>query len=313
MSKKVKFGWRVPDFPVDGSKGTVFTQAITAVLDEVHQDFDSTWQADHFVPWAGFQDPMTDTLEAWSTIAYLAGRYPNLMVGNFVLCQSYRSPALLAKMAATLQTFSEGRLILAIGAGWKRDEYEAYGYPFPPTRQRMEQLEESVQILKLMWKEPRATFSGAHYQVVDAICEPKPDPPIPLLIGGGGRRVTLRITAQYADWWNFPGGSVEHYQELLDVLRNHCENLGRDYDAITKTWGSDCVAVAPTYDEALKIAQSSPFYDAETAVVGTPDQVAAHLERFVGLGVQHFILRFVDFPRADGARLFVSEVMPRFR
>lgn len=313
MNGKVKFGWRVPDFPVDTTRGIEFTRQITNVLDEVHMDFDSAWQADHFVPWAQFQDPTTDTLEAWSTIAYLAGRYENLMVGNFVLCQSYRSPALLAKMAATLQTFTEGRLILAIGAGWKKDEYESYGYQFPPLRNRMEQLEESVQILKLMWEEPRATFKGNHYHVLDAICEPKPVPLPPLMIGGGGRKVTLRITAQYADWWNFPGGTVEHYQDLLEVLNNHCKNLDRDYNTITKTWGSDCVAVAPTHEAAVNIARSSPFYEPETAVVGTPEEVASYLHKFVNLGVEHFILRFVDFPKPDGAKLFAQEVIPQLQ
>jgi alkanesulfonate monooxygenase SsuD/methylene tetrahydromethanopterin reductase-like flavin-dependent oxidoreductase (luciferase family) len=313
MSRKVQFGWRIPDFPLDRVRGNAFTSQIVNLLDVIHKHFDSAWEADHFIPWAGFQDPATDTLEAWTTISYLAGRYPDLKFGNLVLCQSYRSPALLAKMAATLQTFTNGRLILAIGAGWKDDEYKAYGYEFPSIAIRMEQLAETAQILRLMWTESKATFQGKHYQIDSAICEPKPVPVPPLMIGGGGKKKTLRIAAQYADWWNFPGGSVEHYAELLDVLRAHCVDIGRDYDQIVKTWATDCVAIAATHEAAVQIAQSNPLYDQATSVVGTPDEVAAHLRRFVDLGVEHFIVRFADFPNTDGASLFIDQVLPKFR
>jgi len=314
MTHPIQFGWRIPDFPVDGSsRGRDFTGQIVRCLDELHPYYDSAWQADHFVPWAQFQDAATDTLEAWTTISYLSGRYLDLNFGNIVLSQSYRNPALLAKMAATLQTFTNGRLILALGAGWKEDEYRAYGYDFPPLAARFEQLEETVQILRLMWRQPQASFQGRHYHIANAICEPKPQPPPPLMIGGGGKKKTLRITAQYADWWNFPGGTAAHYAELLASLREHCAQIGRDENSIVKTWLTDCVAIAPTHEAARHLAQSSPFYDPATSVVGTPDEVAAHLQSFVDLGVTYFILRFVDFPTASGAQLFATEVMPRFR
>ncbi len=313
MNDSLHFGWRIPDFPVDGARGPALTRQIVQALETLHGLFDSAWQADHFVPWAGFQDPATDTLEAWTTISFLAGMFTDLQFGNIVLCQSYRSPALLAKMAATFQTLSNGRLILGLGAGWKQDEYRAYGYPFPPTADRLAQLEESVQILRRMWREPRATFHGQHYQIEEAICEPKPEPIPPLLIGGGGKKVTLRIAAQYADWWNFPGGSAEHYAELLEALRGHCAKVGRDENSIVKSWLNDCVAIAPTHEAALSLAQASPFYTPGVSVVGTPEEVAAHLKRFTDLGVRQFILRFVDFPKTDGARLFAQEVIPMLK
>ena len=313
MENNTQFGIRIPDFPLDNTQGKAFTQQIVGFLDEVNYLYDSAWEADHFLPWAGFANPSTDTLEAWTTISFLAGRYPKITFGNIVLCQSYRSPALLAKMAATFQTFSQGRLILSIGAGWKGDEYVAYGYEFPPLSNRFEQLEETAQILRLMWTEPNATFHGKHYHVDQAICEPKPLPMIPLMIGGGGKKKTLRIVAKHADWWNFPGGTVEHYAELLDVLRGHCRDVGRNYDQIIKTWAIDCVAIASTHEAALRIAKSNPLYDPHESVVGTPEEVASHLQRFVELGVKHFILRFADFPRVEGARLFGEEVIPGFR
>jgi alkanesulfonate monooxygenase SsuD/methylene tetrahydromethanopterin reductase-like flavin-dependent oxidoreductase (luciferase family) len=228
------------------------------------------------------------------------------------MSQSYRPPALLAKMAATLQLLSGGRFILGLGAGWKEDEYLAYGYDFPSTATRIHQMAEAAQIIRLMWTEPRATFRGQFYHIDDAICEPKPDPPPPLLIGGGGKRLTLRYVAEYADWWNFPGGTLENYQELLDVLRGHCEKVGRDYESIVKTWAVECVAVAPSADEAERMAEASPFHTPGVSFVGTPDQVSAQLQRYTDLGVRHFMMRFADFPRTDGALLFAKEVIPRF-
>ncbi len=308
----VHFGLRVPDFPVDGTRGTAFARQITEMLDAGRGAFTSAWVADHFVPWAGFQDPMTDVHECWSTVCYLAGMFPEYLLGNIVLSQSYRSPALLAKMSATLQTLTGGRLILGIGAGWKEDEYLAYGYPFPDNMTRFQQLEETVQILRRMWTEPRATFHGQHYHIDNAICEPKPDPLPPILIGGGGKKVMLRIVAQYADWWNFPGGTLENYQDLLATLRVHCDKVGRDYTRITKTWMTECVAIASTTAAAERSAQASPFFGRGEAIVGTPDEVAAQLQRFADLGVEHFMLRFADFPRTEGVRLFAQEVIPRF-
>jgi alkanesulfonate monooxygenase SsuD/methylene tetrahydromethanopterin reductase-like flavin-dependent oxidoreductase (luciferase family) len=310
---KVKFGLRVPDFPMDGSRGKTFTDQLIAFIDRLQGSYDSAWVADHFVPWAGFMDPLTDTPECWTTLTYLAASLPEINFGTIVACQSYRNPALLAKMAATLQTFSGGRFIMGIGAGWKQDEYLAYGYDFPEKAStRLYQLEEAVQIIRAMWREPKANFQGKYYHVEDAVCEPKPNPLPPLMVGGGGKKITLRIAAQYADWWNFPGGSAEHYQELLDALRGHCENVGRDYDEIVKTWGSDSVVVAPTTEVAQEIYSASPFSGGGPGIVGTPDEVAAKLQPFVDMGVQHIILRFLDFPETTGAELFAKEVAPRF-
>jgi alkanesulfonate monooxygenase SsuD/methylene tetrahydromethanopterin reductase-like flavin-dependent oxidoreductase (luciferase family) len=312
MNGSVKFGWRVPAFPVDGSHGGSFRDQVFAYLDAIQGRFASAWAADHFVPWHQALDPMTDTLECWTTIAHLAGKYPKLLFGSMVMSQSYRQPALLAKMATTLQMLSGGRFILGLGAGWKQDEFLAYGYDFPSTATRIHQLAEAAQIVRLMWTQPRVTFQGRFYRVKDAICEPKPDPPPPLLIGGGGRKLTLRYVAQHADWWNYPGGTLENYSDLLDVLRAHCEAAGRDYDSIVKTWAAECVAVAPSGEEAQRLAEASVFYTPGHSIAGTPDEVSAQLQRFADLGVQHFILRFADFPRTDSARLFAEEVIPRF-
>ena len=307
----VKFGLRVPDFPVDGTTGHAFVDQFVETLSLLRGHFQSAWVADHFVPWANFQEPTTDTYECWSTICYLAGLFQEFTFGSIVLSQSYRNPALIAKMSSTLHTLTGGRYVLGIGAGWKQDEYLAYGYEYPAPATRIHQLEEAVQIIRMMWTQEKSTFHGKYYDIENAICEPKPEPAIPMLIGGGGKQMTLRVVAKYADWWNFPGGTFENYTDLLAVLRGHCEQVGRDYNSIVKTWANEVVAVAPTHDAAVKMAQASLFYNPDAALVGTPDEVTAQLQRFVDVGVEHFILRFADFPHNDSAAMFVREVLPR--
>jgi F420-dependent oxidoreductase-like protein len=310
--KRVKFGLRIPAFPLNDSRKGDFREEILNFLTRLDGAFDSVWVADHFVPWYEPQDPMTDTLECWTSLAFLAGKFSSYDFGSIVMSQSYRNPALLAKMVATLQTLSNGRIIMGLGAGWKQDEYLAYGYDFPSMATRIHQMGEAVQIIKAMWTEPKASFQGSYYHIENAICEPKPDPVPPILIGGGGKKFTLRYVAQYADWWNFPGGTPENYAELLEVLRDHCSDVGRDYETIIKTWAIDGVAVAKTTEEALDIAQANPLYNPETAIAGTPDEVEAQLRRFTDMDVQHFILRFADFPNTGSAEIFAREVISRF-
>ena len=304
-----KFGWRAPAFPVDGSQDAAFVKQIMETLRAVEDKFDSAWVADHFIPWAAFEDDTTATLECLSSICYLAGAFPKLDFGSIVLCQSYRNPALLAKMAATLQLLSGGRFLLGIGAGWKDDEYAAYGYEFPRAAVRIKQLEESVQIIDKMWTSTPASFEGEYYRIQDAYCEPKPDPRPPIMIGGGGEKLTLRVVAKYADWWNIPGGSVEQYAHKLSVLRSHCEAVGREYDDIVKTWGTEVVSVAASQAEAQRKAEASPYYGG-TGLIGTPQQVVEQLGAFTDLGCEYFIVRFADFPSLESAQLFAEEVIP---
>jgi alkanesulfonate monooxygenase SsuD/methylene tetrahydromethanopterin reductase-like flavin-dependent oxidoreductase (luciferase family) len=312
MTKDIKFGLRIPAFPLSESRGSKFWDEIVDFLSVLEGQYTSVWLADHFVPWHTETDIMTDTLEVWTGLSYLAGKFKSYDFGPIVLCQSYRNPALLAKMAATFQLMSGGRLIFAIGAGWKEDEYRAYGYEYPSTATRIHQMGEAVQIIKKMWTEPKSTFHGKYYHVEDAICEPKPAPLPPIMIGGGGKKITLRYVAQYANWWNFPGGTPEIYAELLEALQGHCEVVGRDFDQIVKTWAIECVAVADTHTTALEIAQSSPLYDPDTAIIGTPDEVEQQLRRFTDLGVEYFMFRFADFPETAMAEKFAKEVAPRF-
>jgi alkanesulfonate monooxygenase SsuD/methylene tetrahydromethanopterin reductase-like flavin-dependent oxidoreductase (luciferase family) len=307
----VNFGWHMHSFPTDGSSGAAFVEQNTRMLELVQHHFDSVWVDDHLWPWARWQANETPYLECLTTIAYFAARYPTLKFGASVLCQSYRNPGLLAKMVANLQLLTGGRFLFGIGAGWMEEEYRAYNFDFPKPAVRIAQLEEVIQIVQKLWTETPASFEGKYYRIQDAYLMPKPDPIPPLLIGGGGEQLTLRLVAKYADWWNIPGGTLENYAHKLDVLRQHCDAVGRNFDEIVKTWSAEAVAVGATEAEARRIAEASPYNN--NAIVGTTEQVAEQLQRFVDLGVTHLIVRILDFPETAGIQRFVEEVMPKLR
>lgn len=178
----VSFGLVVP---AGSPKGHInqWQTDLDAVIPLIEGHFESLWMTDHFF-WAD-----NPTYEAWTVVTYLATQYPQFKVGPIVLGQSYRNPALLAKMAATLQSLTQGRFMMGIGAGWKEDEYHAYGYPYPRPSVRIEQLEDTLEIMTRLWKESdKVSYTGKHYTIKDAYCEPKPNPMIPILVGGGGKR-----------------------------------------------------------------------------------------------------------------------------
>jgi alkanesulfonate monooxygenase SsuD/methylene tetrahydromethanopterin reductase-like flavin-dependent oxidoreductase (luciferase family) len=309
--RDLKIGWHMHSFPVDGSSAPAFVDQIHHTLQAIHPYIDSVWVDDHLMPWAAWQPNDTPYLECLTTIAYFAAAYPNLQFGASVLCQSYRNPGVLAKMAANLQLLTGGRFIFGIGAGWMEEEYRAYNIDFPPAPVRLAQLEEAIQVVRRLWSQAPASFAGEHYRVEQAYCEPRPRPMPPLLIGGGGEQRTLRIVAQYADWWNIPGGTLDNYAHKLSVLRRHCAAVGRDYDSMVKTWSAEAIAVAETEAEARRIAAASPY--SNHPIAGTPAQVAAQLRPFLDLGVEHLIVRVLDFPATSGIELFVHEVLPRLR
>lgn len=318
----VKFGWRIPSFPVDGSETSAFINQIMGSLEEIDGVFDSAWISDHLVPWAQFQSVETDTLESWTTLSYMTAVFKKLDFGSLVLCNSYRNPALLAKMGATLDAFSGGRFILGIGAGWKEDEYRAYNYNFQKASVRIQQLEEAVQIIKKMWTKDAVTFDGKYFKVKEAYCNPKPDPRPPIMIGGGGERLTLRVVARHADWWNCPARgriTLEQYRHKLRALKEHCIKVRRKYTEIKKTWSSH-IAIAETEDKAIEIARSNPFITGETRFnamqahfVGTPEQVLEKLQKLIDIGVDYFIFRFLDFPSMRGTKLFIDKIITKLK
>jgi alkanesulfonate monooxygenase SsuD/methylene tetrahydromethanopterin reductase-like flavin-dependent oxidoreductase (luciferase family) len=254
------------------------------------------WQAYHFED--ASRPEMLPTVECLTTAAFYAAQFPALKVGTLVLGQGYRNPALTAKMAANLQYLTRGRFILGIGAGWKEDEYRAYGYPYPSARQRIEELEDAVTVMRAMWETSPASYRGKHYAVENAHCDPRPQVPIPLLIGGGGERYTLSVVARHADWWNRCFATVDDYRRSRDALHMRCREVGRDPAEIKLTYYA-AVAIA---DEA--IAENDVIH----LVSGTPREVAQELQEFIDLGVSHLMLRFSDLTSLERFR---DEALPR--
>jgi alkanesulfonate monooxygenase SsuD/methylene tetrahydromethanopterin reductase-like flavin-dependent oxidoreductase (luciferase family) len=306
--RDLRFGWHMPSCPLDGSSELAFLDQLHHVLDLIQPPFDSVWVDDHVIPGAAWLSNDTPYLECLTTIAHLAAAHPTLKFGTSVVCQSYRNPALLAKMAANLQWLTGGRFLFGIGAGWVEEEYRAYDFPFDEAAVRVAQLEEAVQIIKRLWTEAPATFIGTYYRIENAFCAPRPDPLPPIMIGGGGERKTLRVVARHADWWNIPGGTAQNYAHKLDVLRGHCQAVGRDYDDIVKMWSPEAIALAETEPEAQRLAEASLYK--RDVIVGTPAQVARELQAFIDLGVERLIVRLVDFPSTTGLDLFAREVIP---
>ncbi|GCE12201.1 LLM class flavin-dependent oxidoreductase [Tengunoibacter tsumagoiensis] len=258
--------------------------------------FTTLWLEDHL------QVKETDELECLSTLCFLAGQYPQFNIGSMVLSQSYRNPALLAKMAATLQHLSGGRFLLGLGAGWKEDEYRSYNYPFPSTRVRMEQLEEAIEILRALWSKPQpVTFTGQHYAIHEAYCVPQPVPAIPLLIGGGGEQKTLAIVARHADMWNFNSCTVEEYQRKLDILKQHCAKIGRNPDEIRLTYLS---TLSVSEDPAQVKRHPQKHF-----IAGNAAEVIQELDQFRAIGVTHFLFRILD---SASLTHFVAHVVPHF-
>ncbi len=264
----------------------------------------TAWFVDHF------QFAERPYLECLALLAHSAGRCPGVRVGTLVLGVGYRNPALVAKVAATMQLLTGGRFILGIGAGWKEDEYLSYGWPFPPAATRLDELDEAIQIIKALWTDAPVSFAGRHFQIADAICEPRPNPQPVLMVGGGGEKRTLRLAAEYADWWNVDYQTPEAFARKLGILHHHCETIGRDPATIVPT--AFCL-MSVSHAEA-KLVRTPPMNFPPTAHIlsGSPAEVIDKIGAFADVGVQHMQLSFLDYPVGDGIDVFLEEVLPAF-
>lgn len=299
----VDFGLGLLHGPPKG-RNEKFLADLDKTLPQLKGTFRSIWMTDHFF-WDG--EP---TYEAWTVMSYLLARYPDFEVGPMVLGQNYRNPALLALMAATLQALSGGRFIMGIGAGWKEDEYRAYNYPYPSPRERLQQLEETLIILKKMWEEPGpVSYDGKHYKIKDAWCEPRPEPKIPILVGGGGY-TTMKHAARYADMWNYPDSPLDRYLERLNILRRHLDDIGRDPDTLRCSWFGR-VAIGRTEDEAVARGLSRESkWTRENAFVGAPQNIAEQMNAFVEQGCDYFMIDIIGAPAEEIIGMFTEEVVP---
>jgi F420-dependent oxidoreductase-like protein len=276
--------------------------------------FHSLWLADHL--WArGLPD--VDHLEIWTALSALAMGTGRLRLGSLVLCNSYRNPALVAKMAASLDQVSGGRLELGIGAGWMEEEYRGYGYNFPSIKVRIEQLDEALDVMRRLFTEPRATFQGKYYALDDAPNNPKPvqQPHPPITIGGSGERLLLRVVARHADRWNCPMNAGADLPHKLSILRSHCAEIGRDPATIAVSeqvlivLGKDDADFAQRWTMAKQLFGGFADLDA-VAVRGTPDRVADGLRAKVANGVRLFTVMFGDLAPIETLHLFGEHVLP---
>ncbi|MFI5322443.1 MAG: TIGR03560 family F420-dependent LLM class oxidoreductase [Thermodesulfobacteriota bacterium] len=288
----------------------------TAVLcDEL--GYHSVWFYDHILGMGGLD---LDIYEAWTLMSALSTVTTDVRLGTMVLCNSFRPPALLAKMASTLDVISNGRLEFAVGAGWFEPEYMAYGYEYPDAVTRIKQLSESLRIIKAMWTEEKPSIDGKYYRIEEAYCNPKPvqKPHPPVIIGGGGEKHLLRIVAEHADEWNCPANHSQAFGKKLEALRAHCDKIGRNPDDIRTSQQTVCVLAKDKAELSEKLPKAQMRYgffgDIEKiGIVGTPDQCIKKIEENERKGITKYTIFFSDIMNRDTIRFFAREVMPVFK
>jgi F420-dependent oxidoreductase-like protein len=313
---KIKFGVFLPfyAFKFEETKPSAhFNRVRNIVLECERLGYDSVWLDDHLM------FGKKPVLECWTTIAALSSITTKIRLGTMVLCNSFRNPALLAKMAATLDVISNGRLEFGIGAGVQRDEHAAYGIPFLQPHERIGRMNEAVEIIKKMWTEEKASYEGKYYRINEAVCEPKPlqKPHPPITIGGSGEKLTLKVAAQHADrcdWGHIP--SLELYKHKLAVLENHCKAVGRNSQEIEKScWLGGQIFIASNQKEMdEKVLQWKPKNASlkdfkKLSLIGTPDECRQKIRQYASLGVTYFMLFFGDLPNLSSARLFADTIV----
>jgi F420-dependent oxidoreductase-like protein len=281
--------------------------------------FDSVWLFDHFHTY--FKPVLETTFEAWTTTAALARETSRIRIGQMVTGNGYRNPALLAKMASTVDVMSHGRLDFGIGGGWYEHEYNAYGYDFPDTPTRLRMLGEALQVIHAMWRDPYASFEGEFYRLDGAINEPKgvqqPHPPV--WVGGSGERVTLKLAATYGDATNFGGhlDDMTWYRHKFDVVARHCEAIGRDPGELIRSTdvettllraGDDPEVLTRTYRRDQTLEQYR-----EHAIVGGPQAVIDIYGRLIDAGIDYIIISDVPgLATTDILESLAAEVLPAF-
>jgi F420-dependent oxidoreductase-like protein len=314
----VKFGLQHPCFTYDGEGAEIFQTLKKTALYAEKSGFDSFWVMDHFfqIPQVGkLEEPM---LEGWSTISALAAVTRKIRVGTLVTGSIYRNPAVLAKMGATVDVLSNGRLFMGIGAGWFETEANAYDIPFYTVPERLKRLEEALQIIKGMWTNDRFSFRGKYYRISEALCYPKPvqKPCPPILVGGSGEKVTLKLVAKYGDACNLVGGA-KTVKAKLEKLKEHCKAVGRDYDDILKTKlglliiGEDDKEVSLMVQRHRQPGLTDEQYS-EWVTYGTPKRVIHKIQELINAGLQYLIFNIAYGNEERVLKLFVEGVMPEF-
>lgn len=279
--------------------------------------FDSLWVCDHLY---GPQSPRIPILEAWSLVAAVAAITTRVEIGTLVTPAGMRNPAHLGKVIATIDNIAGGRIIPGLGAGWMPREFTDFGVPFHPIGARMRQLQETIQLLRAMWTEPEVTMEGEFVTAHNLVCEPKPLRRPPLLIGGAGEKVLLRIAARHADIWNNLAAHQHALPRKIEILRQHCAAVGRDPADLTIS--QQClVVIAPDEAAARPMIETARTIfgghmgdpTGPLAITGSPARVREQIQRHIDLGCTMFVIEFFGRDTREPARLFAETVLPAFK
>ncbi|PSQ15145.1 F420-dependent oxidoreductase [Halobacteriales archaeon QS_8_69_26] len=341
MSGDISFEYNVPVFagaPDEGSTEPVhrdtpcyesldWKTTRRGVLKAEELGFDAVWAPDHHLLGRDHAE-----YECWTLLSTIAGITDDVDVGSLVLCNDYRNPALVAQMGATLDVLSEGRLQLGMGAGWHEPEYEAYGWEYRDGFERLMRLDEGIRIIRKMWTEEAPSFDGDHYAIDEAYCAPTPvqdDPHPPIMVGGTGEQVTLKLVAKLADMWNTDvfNGDVETLEHLIGVIEDHCDTVGRDPDEIEYSWDGHviCTRDEEKFERLVDLMTPIQFEEEYTDqpditrenaddyfIMGEPEECAQAIEDRIETGVTKFQFWFLDFPDLEMMELFADDVMSEF-
>lgn len=324
----MKLGLQQPNHTFRVPNSEIFSTVERVALEAEDLGFDSFFVMDHLMQIPGLNPSIDPILEGWSTIAALAASTSKIRLGTMVTCNTFRSPTLLAKMAATVDNISRGRLIMGIGAGWYKEELRAYGYQNQLLGERFGRLEEGIQILKLMWSGKTTNFSGKYYRVKDAVCNPAPiqEPHPPIVVGGDGERITLRIAAKYADGCNvFGGADLGRLRRKLSALREHCNRLGRDYNRVWKTGLGRVIIGKNESDLKEKIKKYVPKEPTTGAtgittfenrlqrfIIGDPETCVETIRKIFDEGLDYLVVNMPDSEDEHTLELFGEKVLPTF-
>ena len=312
-------GWRGGDLTLEEQNNPIkqfeFSKLIARTADSL--GFDSIYAYDHLIPFS-INDIEKNIFECFTILSAIAAITSRIKIAQIVTCNSYRNPALLANMISTLDVISKGRIELGIGAGWYDKEYTAYGYEFSSDMVRINQLDESLIIIRDMWTKKRTSFEGHYYKVKDAICNPKPiqKPHPTIMIGGSGERYLLKVVAKHADRYNLFFGTPDILKKKSTILKEHCNNIGRDHKGIQYSVVLPCI-ISQSEDNINEILSKYKGKD-ETIIqyldklaggilIGTPEKIIKGLSEYIDLGVSHFIIHFRELNNST-LKFFKSKI-----
>ncbi|HKS90364.1 MAG TPA: LLM class flavin-dependent oxidoreductase [Tepidiformaceae bacterium] len=307
----VHFGVTVPQIK------RTWDESVTASREFEAMGYDSLWVCDHLY---GPQSPQIPILEAWSLLAGLAAATEKVELGTLVTPAGMRNAAHLGKVIATVDNIAGGRVIPGLGGGWMQREFTDFGVPFLQTKERLGQLRETVTLLKRMWTEDEVTFDGKYIQAEHLVCEPKPPRKMPILIGGGGEQVTMKLAAKEADIWNNQAVQQARLPHKIDVLKQHCADIGRPFEEVTVS--QQClVTIAPDEDSAgPMIATAKKIFgghlgdpEGPLAIAGSPARVKEQIQKHIDLGCTMFLMEFFGRDTREPAALFAEQVLPSFK